>query len=92
MDIEQLTSKVTMLEAEVSSLKEEFKKTNSKLSAVSHMNIKLGTFDAKNVELKNQGTPNNSERIPGVESLYNTLVMMIRKEIKKSVLTTRDGL
>lgn len=92
MNIEQLTNKVTLLEVEISNLKDELKRTNSKLNAVSHMNIKLGTFDAKNVELKNQGTPNNSERIPGVESLYNTLVMMIRKEIKKSVLTTRDGL
>lgn len=35
MDIEQLTSKVTMLEVEISNLKDELKRTNSKLNAIS---------------------------------------------------------
>ena len=44
MNIEQLASKITMLEVKISSLEEELKRTNSKLNAVSHMNINLGTF------------------------------------------------
>lgn len=87
-----LTDRLSKIETNVSGLEEELKKANSKLNAIGPVNIKLGTFDAKNVELKNIGRPMKSELTPGVESLYNTLVMMIRKEIKKSVLTTRDTL
>ncbi|WP_157761117.1 hypothetical protein [Pseudolactococcus piscium] len=39
MDIEQLTSKVTLLEAEISNLEEELKRINSKLNAVDSKTI-----------------------------------------------------
>lgn len=92
LETPSLTDRLSAIETKMSSLEEELKKANSKLNAIGPVNIKLGKFDVENVELKKIRRPTNSELTPGVESLYNTLVMMIRKEIKKSVLTTRDTL